>query len=256
MATTTNPMPSASWGIPKENRCAPELTSVPTSPRSRENDHADGVKQGPLGQHDRREQAEHHEGEVVRRTELERKLGERRSEQRKQEGGNRAREERTDRGSGQGHAGPSLTRHLVAVKRRDHRGGLTRHVDQDGRGRSAVLGAVVDAGEHDQRRDRREGEGHGQQHGDRGRRPESGQHADQRSKKDAGEAVQQVRQRDRCRETEAEVGKKFHAARLTRTNRKLLFPRRHEGTKSTVVTTHLDRSHHRKEILCALVSLR
>ena len=35
-------------------------------------------------------------------------------------------------------------------------GGLARHVDQDGGGRAAVLRAVEDAGQHDQRRGRRQ----------------------------------------------------------------------------------------------------
>jgi hypothetical protein len=35
MATTTKPIPSASWGSSKPKRWTPELTSVPTRPRSR-----------------------------------------------------------------------------------------------------------------------------------------------------------------------------------------------------------------------------
>ncbi len=35
MATTTKPMPSASWGISNVNRGTPEVTSVPTRPRRR-----------------------------------------------------------------------------------------------------------------------------------------------------------------------------------------------------------------------------
>ena len=35
MATITKPMPSASSGSPNVYRCAPEVTSVPMSPRSR-----------------------------------------------------------------------------------------------------------------------------------------------------------------------------------------------------------------------------
>ena len=70
-------------------------------------------------------------------------------------------------------------RHLVAVESGDHRGGLARNVDQDRGGRAAVLRAVIDAGEHDQRADRRQAEGDRQQHRDGGDRADAGQHADQ-----------------------------------------------------------------------------
>ena len=80
-------------------------------------------------------------------------------------------------------AGPArpCLRHLVAVERGDHRGRLARDVDQDRGGRAAVLRAVIDAGEHDQRADRRQAEGDRQQHRDGGERADAGQHADQRA---------------------------------------------------------------------------
>ena len=53
-------------------------------------------------------------------------------------------------------AGAALLRHLVAVERGDDRGHLARDVHQDRRGRAAVLRAVVDAGEHDERAGRLE----------------------------------------------------------------------------------------------------
>ncbi len=48
--------------------------------------------------------------------------------------------------------GAALPRHLVAVDGGDDRRRLARNVDQDRGGRAAVLRAVVDAGEQDQRR--------------------------------------------------------------------------------------------------------
>ena len=62
------------------------------------------------------------------------------------------------------------SRHLVAVERGDHRRGLAGQVDQDGGGGAAVLRAVVDAGQHDERRDRRQRERGRQQHRDGGHR--------------------------------------------------------------------------------------
>ena len=83
-------------------------------------------------------------------------------------------------------------RHLVAVERGDDRGRLAGDVDQDRRGRAAILRAVIDAGEHDQRADRIEPEGDRQQHRDRRDRPDAGQHADQRADEAADEAEQDV----------------------------------------------------------------
>ena len=50
-----------------------------------------------------------------------------------------------------------------------HRGRLARHVQHDRGGGAGMMRAVIDAGQHDQRGDRRHLEGERQQHGDRGR---------------------------------------------------------------------------------------
>ena len=109
-------------------------------------------------------------------------------------------------------AGPALTlaRHRVAVQTGHHRGRLAGNVDQDRGRRSAVLRAVVDAGQHDQRGNRRQRERHRQQHCDRRDRADAGQHADQRAQQDADEAIQQVRKRQRDGETDMQVGEKIH----------------------------------------------
>ncbi len=62
-----------------------------------EHDHADRVEQRALRQHDRRDQAEDHEREVLGRPELERERGERRANGGDQERGDGAGEERADR---------------------------------------------------------------------------------------------------------------------------------------------------------------
>ena len=94
-------------------------------------------------------------------------------------------EERADGRGGERHAGPPLPRHLVAVERGDHRRRLAGQVDQDRGRRAAVLRAVVDARQHDQRRDRRQRERDRQEHGDGRGRAEPGQHADQRAEEHA-----------------------------------------------------------------------
>ena len=84
-------------------------------------------------------------------------------------------------------------------------GRLAGNVDQDGRGRAAILGAVIDAGEHDQRADRVEPEGDRQQHRDGGDRADAGQHADQRADEAADEAEPDVLERARNGNTKLEI---------------------------------------------------
>ena len=96
-------------------------------------------------------------------------------------------------------AGPArpLLRHLVAVETRDDRGRLARQLHQDRGGGAAVLAAVVDAGQHDERGGRLEVERDRQQHRDRRERPDARQHADHRAREHPDEAVHQVLQRKR-----------------------------------------------------------
>ncbi len=105
-----------------------------------------------------------------------------------QDGGDAAGEERPDRGDRERRTGAALLGHLVAVERRDHRGRLARNIDQDRGGRTAILSAVIDAGEHDQGADRRKAERDRQQHRHRGNGADAGQHADQRADQRADQA--------------------------------------------------------------------
>ena len=109
-------------------------------------------------------------------------------------------------------AGPAwpFLRHLVAVDGGDGGRALAGEVDEDGGGRAAVLGAVVDAGEHDERRHRLEGEGDGQQHRDGGGRADAGQDADEGAEEDADEAVEEVDRGEGGLEAEGEVGEELH----------------------------------------------
>ena len=136
---------------------------------------------------------------------MQRHLRQRRREQGDHQSGDAAGEERTDRRDRKRRTGAALARHLVAVDAGDHRGRLARDIDQDGRGRAAVLRAVVDAGEHDQRRDRRQSESQRQQHRDGGQRPDAGEHPDYRAQQHAEETIHQVLPVQRDAETDAEV---------------------------------------------------
>ena len=143
--------------------------------------------------------------------EAQRRPGQRRRGERQDEGGDGAGEERAERGGGERRAGLALARHLVAVDGGDGGGELAGQVDQDGGGRAAVLRAVVDAGEHDERGHRLEGEGDRQEHGDGRGRADAGQHADERAEQHADEAVEQVDRGQRGLEAEREVGEEVHA---------------------------------------------
>ena len=157
-----------------------------------QHDHGERLEQRARGQRHRGHQAQHHQREILGRAELERHVGKRRREQRQDHGRHRAGEERAQGGGRQGLAGPALLGHLIAVDRGHHRGAFARQVDQDRGGRAAVLGAVIDAREHDQGRDRRQREGQRQEHGDGGQRPQAGQHADRGAEQAADEGVEQV----------------------------------------------------------------
>src|SRR6266542_5556658 len=213
-------MPSASPVMPKLKRRAPEFTSVPTRPSSkpsttiaialRSDPRADRFEKRSARQNNRRDQAADHEREIFRRAELQRYRRERRRGKRDQEGRGATGEERTECGDAQRRSGAYLPRHLVAVGGGDDRRRLARDVDQDRRGRAAVLGAVIDAGEQDQRRFRLQRERDRQQHGDGGDRTYAGQHADDGAEQNADEAVSDVLDRQRDGKSQAEIGDHVH----------------------------------------------
>jgi hypothetical protein len=111
--------------------------------------------------------------------------------------------------------GAALLGHLETVERGHHRGRFTGNVDQDRRGRAAILRAVVDAGQHDQRANRRQAEGDRQQHGDGGDGADAGQHADQRAYQRADQAEQQVDGADGNTKAEHEIVKEIGHRALT-----------------------------------------
>ena len=123
-------------------------------------------------------QPEHHQGEELRRPEIQRDGGERRGREDQHHGCDGAADERADRGDGERGAAAARFRHLVAVDRRDGGGALAGHVHQHGGDRAAIHGAVVDRRQHDDRAGRIELEGQRQQDCDAGDRPDARQHAD------------------------------------------------------------------------------
>ena len=106
-------------------------------------------------------------------------------------------------------AGAALPRHLMAVEAGDDRGGFTRNIDQHRGGRAAILGAVINSGEHDQRADRRQAEGDRQQHGNRRDGADARKHTDQCADERAEQTKADVVWIGGDRETERKVGEKF-----------------------------------------------
>ena len=168
IATTTKPMPSESSGMSNAMRDCPVSMSEPTIESSSPSMiMATALRTEPLASTTAKHEAEHHQREILGRSEQQRERGQRRAERGDQHGRDAAGDERADGRDRERRSGAALARHLVAVERGHHRGRFARYVDQDRRGRAAILGAVVDAGQHDQRADRRQSEGDRQQHRDR-----------------------------------------------------------------------------------------
>src|SRR5215813_9521051 len=179
-------MPSASPIMPKLNRRAPVFTSVPTRPRSKPSTTiAIALMSDPRA-----------------RTTAATKPH---TISEKYSAGPNCKATAASGGDAERRSGVALTRHLVTVDGGHDRGCLARNVDQDGGGRAAVLGAVIDAREQDQRRLRLQGERDRQQHGHRRHRTDPGQHADDGAEQNADEAVSDVRDGQRNGKSQTEI---------------------------------------------------
>ena len=113
-------------------------------------------------------------------------------------------------GNEEGRAAPTLAGHLVAVQAGDDRGGLPRDVHQDGGGRAAVHGPVVDPGQHDDRARGVDAECRRDEQGDARHGPDAGQDADDRPPETPDEGQVQVLERQRRREPVAEALQHIH----------------------------------------------
>ena len=216
MTSGTKPMPSNRSLMSKVKRVLPVLTSVPTRPSSMPRKiMPSALMHRPARQHDGEHEAQRHQREIVRRRELLGELGQRRRGDGDGDGGDAAGEERADGGNGERRAGAALARHLVAVEAGDDRARLARQVDQDRRGRAAVLRAVVDAGQHDERALGGQEVGGRQQQRHRRHRADARQHADGGADDGAHQAPEQVLQRDRDREAERQIGRRASSSSMT-----------------------------------------
>jgi hypothetical protein len=157
-----------------------------------------------------RRQTQHDEREILRRSERERRIGERGGEEHQPHRAERAGDERPDRGDAERGAGAALQRHLVAVDAGHHGARFARDADQHRGQRPAVLRAVVDAGEKDDGRGRVGAERERQQQRDRRRRPDPRQHPDHLAHQHAEEAHREVLERQRRGETHHQVVERAH----------------------------------------------
>src|SRR3974390_1339343 len=104
---------------------------------------------------------------------------------------------------------PAKNEPMAAIEAGDPRGRLAGDFDQPRGGGAAILGTIIDAGQHDERTDRRQAEGDRQQHGHRRYRADAGQHADQRPDQGTDQAKADIVGISCDLETEREIGEKF-----------------------------------------------
>ena len=105
---------------------------------------------------------------------------------------------------------PPLLRHLIAVDRGHGRRRFARNIDENRGGGAAVLSAVIDAREHDQRGQGRQRRGDRQKHRDRCQWTDAGEHADQGSEQDTDEAYEERSRRERLAEAQEDPVQDFH----------------------------------------------
>ena len=174
-------------------------------------DHADRLQDRATRQHDCEHEAHDHQREIFRGAKQLRELGQRLAEGGNEERCNSAREKRAHRRNAERHAGAALLGHLVTIEHSHDRRRLAGDIDENGRRRSTVLRAVINASEHDQGARRIEAEGDRQQHRDGRDRTNARQHADERADHTADKTKENIVQRQCNAETKREITEKgFH----------------------------------------------
>jgi hypothetical protein len=135
--------------------------------------HRHAVEQAAGGDEAHADEADQHQGAVVGRPEQEGHLAQRGRQEGEHDDGHRAADEARDARGEQGQPGLALERHLVAVDAGHDAAGV-RDLHRDGADAVAVLGAVVDAGQHDERAAGGNGIRQRQQDADGGQRAQPG----------------------------------------------------------------------------------
>ena len=204
-------MPSDSSGTSKVKRWRAGVdVGADQAEQQAEEHHGDRLDDRAARQHDGGHQAERHQRAIVGGSEFLRHARQRLGEDHDDDGADGAGEERTDGRDRQCGTSASVARHLVAVETGHDRGGFTRQVDQDRGRRAAVLRAVVDAREHDQRGGRRQMEGDRQQHGDGRHGADAGQDPDQGSDHTTEQGIEEILEGDGNAQPERQIVQQVH----------------------------------------------
>ena len=178
--------------------------------RQAEQAHEQRLQQRAAGEVGNGGQAEDHEGEIFRRPEFQGQGNQQGRQEHQTEDTEDSGDERTDGGNPQSGAGLAFPGHLVAVEAGHHRGRLTGNVDQDGSGRSAVHGPVIDGGNDDNRGRRVHAVGHGQKKGYAHHRADAREDPDRGPSQTAEESRKQIHRRQGDGKTQVKVRKDIH----------------------------------------------
>ena len=130
--------------------------------------------------------------EELRRPELQREIGDQRRQEGDHDHGDQGADEGRGEGGGQRLVGAALLRHGVPIEGRCDRPGLARDIEEDRGDRAAEQRSPVDAGEHDDGRSRRHGEGQRQKDRDPVGAAQTRQDADDDAEQDADDHQSQV----------------------------------------------------------------
>ena len=176
---------------------------------SEEQTHQAAQRRGAEHRGDSRE-GDQDQREILRGTETQGDLGQRRRGHGQPHYTERAGHERTDGGGRQRRGRPSGLCHLMAVDGGDHGAALAGRIHEDRRGRSAVHGAGVYAGKHDERPYGSDLKGDRQQQGDGQGGSDAGKDADDGAQHDPDERPQEVPVLEDDRESLQERRGRFH----------------------------------------------
>ena len=181
--------------------------SEPTMPTSRPSTViAMPLSGDPLRERRAGQQAQQHQRTDLGRAEFQRHLDQERRQENHLGDAERRADEGGDDGDAERGAALALLGQRKAVETGHRMRRMARQIQQDRADRAAVLGAVIDAGQHQDRRHRLHAEGQRQQDRDGGDRAHARQHADKVADQHAEKALHQIVRLERYAEAVPEIG--------------------------------------------------
>ena len=213
MATGTKSMPSASDRLPNVKRSALVNTSRPTVASSRPMAAAMRALSMPPLQTVATSRMPSRASTVYSGgPKSSAKLGDQRGDEGQGDDREGSADEGADRGDAQGRACPALPGDRVSVEDGHHRGRLAGQAQEHGGDGAAVLRAVEDARQHDDRGRGLDAVGEREQDGDGRGRSQAGQDTDQHADEHADEAVQKIGRLKNDGEAGQEAREDIHAS--------------------------------------------